>query len=176
MGRKPKESVGKTILRLAVLIAFLVSLAASVYGRSSPGSRAAASRPVHVRSYTRKDGTVVRAHDRALPGTAPKSRRTIVPRSSATREPKPSVVRASRIPARRTPARHIQRSEAAKHAFETTYPCPATGKSSGACPGYVVDHIKPLACGGNDAPGNMQWQTVADGKAKDKVERAGCGC
>ena len=34
-----------------------------------------------------------------------------------------------------------------------------------------VDHVKALACGGADAPSNMQWQTVADGKAKDKWER-----
>jgi hypothetical protein len=38
----------------------------------------------------------------------------------------------------------------------------------------VVDHIQPLACGGADAPSNMQWQTKAEGKAKDKWERAGC--
>jgi hypothetical protein len=40
--------------------------------------------------------------------------------------------------------------------------------------GYVVDHKVPLACGGSDSPGNMQWQTAADAKAKDKVERRGC--
>jgi hypothetical protein len=37
--------------------------------------------------------------------------------------------------------------------------------------GYVVDHVKPLECGGADAPSNMQWQTVAAGKAKDKTRR-----
>lgn len=42
-------------------------------------------------------------------------------------------------------------------------------------PGHVVDHIKPLACGGADAPSNMQWQTTAEAKAKDRVERQGCG-
>jgi hypothetical protein len=30
-------------------------------------------KPVHVRQYTRKDGTVVRAHNRAAPGIARKS-------------------------------------------------------------------------------------------------------
>ena len=40
--------------------------------------------------------------------------------------------------------------------------------------GYVVDHIVPLACGGADAPFNMQWQTVAAAKEKDKVERRLC--
>jgi hypothetical protein len=38
-----------------------------------------------------------------------------------------------------------------------------------------VDHIIPLACGGPDDPTNMQWQTAAAGKAKDKVERKQCG-
>jgi hypothetical protein len=38
----------------------------------------------------------------------------------------------------------------------------------------VIDHIKPLACGEPDVPSNMQWQTIAEGKAKDKVERIGC--
>ena len=27
------------------------------------------------------------------------------------------------------------------------------------CPGYVVDHVRPLASVGADAPSNMQWQT-----------------
>jgi hypothetical protein len=52
-------------------------------------------------------------------------------------------------------------------------PMPINGRTSGACRGYVKDHIKPLACGGADAP-NMQWQTKADGKAKDKWETKGC--
>jgi hypothetical protein len=66
----------------------------------------------------------------------------------------------------------IKRSSAAKAAFERTSPCPSTGKTSGSCKGYVIDHVKPLECGGADAPANMQWQTVADGKAKDKTERS----
>ena len=65
----------------------------------------------------------------------------------------------------------IKRSGAAKDAFKREQPCPATGKSSGKCPGYVIDHKNPLECGGAEAATNMQWQTVADGKAKDKTER-----
>jgi hypothetical protein len=59
------------------------------------------------------------------------------------------------------------RSASAKHEFQLTHPCPATGRTRGACPGYVKDHVVPLACGGPDAPANMQWQTRADAKAKD---------
>jgi hypothetical protein len=33
-----------------------------------------------------------------------------------------------------------------------------------------ADCAKPLECGGADSPGNMQWQTVAAGKAEDKTE------
>ena len=32
----------------------------------------------------------------------------------------------------------------------------------------MIDHVKPFACRGADDPSNMQWQTVADGKAKQR--------
>src|SRR5215470_4838679 len=66
------------------------------------------------------------------------------------------------------------RSASAKHEFQLMHPCPANGHRSGACPGYIKDHVVPLACGGPDAPSNMQWQTRADAKAKDKWERKPC--
>jgi hypothetical protein len=65
----------------------------------------------------------------------------------------------------------IKRSHAAKTAFEREHPCPSTGKTTGRCPGYVVNHVQALECGGPDTSSNMQWQTTADGKAKDKTER-----
>jgi hypothetical protein len=68
----------------------------------------------------------------------------------------------------------MKRSSGAKEAFKREHPCPSTDGQSGPCPGYVIDHIKPLACGGADDPANMQWQTVAEGRAKDKWERIGC--
>ena len=58
----------------------------------------------------------------------------------------------------------------AKEAFRRTHPCPSTGKKYGACPGYVVDHIRALKHGGADDPSNMQWQTRGAAKAKDKWE------
>jgi hypothetical protein len=72
-------------------------------------------------------------------------------------------------PGERNSRGRLERSSAAKSSFERQ-----TGHAGG-WPGHVVDHIVPLACGGSDASSNMQWQTTADGKAKDRVERRGCG-
>ena len=68
----------------------------------------------------------------------------------------------------------IPRSSSAKSEFKREQPCPSTGKPKGACPGYIIDHVIPLCAGGPDAPSNMQWQTVADAKEKDKDERRMC--
>ena len=72
------------------------------------------------------------------------------------------------------PADAAPRSAAAKDAFQRSARCPATGKPRGSCPGYVIDHVQPLCAGGQDRPSNMQWQTIADGKAKDRIERRQC--
>lgn len=72
--------------------------------------------------------------------------------------------------ARRDKHGHIARSSKAKGEFMRRHPCPSTGKKYGACPGYVVDHIVPLKDGGSDSPSNMQWQTKAAAKSKDKHE------
>ncbi|MBI3710324.1 MAG: HNH endonuclease [Proteobacteria bacterium] len=56
---------------------------------------------------------------------------------------------------------HIGRAVQAKDEFRKAHPCPATGKISGPCPGFVVEHIVPLSRGGADRPANMQWQAVA---------------
>lgn len=69
----------------------------------------------------------------------------------------------------------IKRSQSAKVEFKQDNPCPATGARKGPCKGYVIDHMWPLECGGEDHPRNMQWQTIAEGKAKDKWERRACG-
>ena len=70
---------------------------------------------------------------------------------------------------------HTKRSQSAKVEFKHEHPCPATGVRKGPCKNYVIDHIWPLACGGEDHPRNMQWQTIAEGKEKDKWERKMCG-
>ena len=66
------------------------------------------------------------------------------------------------------------RDPAQRKAFMQQHPCPSSWKTKGRCPGYVVDHIKPLCAGGPDAPSNMQWQTIQQAKNKDRLELAQC--
>jgi hypothetical protein len=66
------------------------------------------------------------------------------------------------------------RSQTVKHEFQRQHPCPSTGRTTGACPGYIKDHIRALDCGGPDSVANMQWQTIEAAKAKDKWERKNC--
>ena len=66
------------------------------------------------------------------------------------------------------------RSREVTREFQRGHPCPSTGLTTGACPGYRRDHIVPLACRGPDAVSNMQWQTIRDARAKDRWERKVC--
>ena len=70
----------------------------------------------------------------------------------------------------------VARSAAIVRQFRATHPCPGTGQVQPRCPGYVVDHIVPLCAMGTagDVMANLQWQPVADAKAKDRQERAYC--
>lgn len=65
----------------------------------------------------------------------------------------------------------IARSYAQRAAFRSEWPCPSTGLRAGACHGWSVDHVIPLACGGIDAPVNMQWLPLAMKREKDAFER-----
>ena len=153
---------------LCALILSITVCCPAVYGRTSGSHHSSTSG--YVRGYTRRDGTYVSPHYRHAPTTSAYSGHGSTSRHPYSSgymapgfSPHPSVERDSHG--------RIKRSGAAKNAFKRQQPCPATGRSSGACPGYVIDHVKPLECGGADDPSNMQWQTVADGKAKDKTER-----
>ncbi len=130
---------------------------------------------VKVHGYTRKDGTYVAPYTRSAPheqttttlpttGTPSRSSANVASHEShaSIASTAPGVVRDSHG--------RIKRSEEARAAFERSHPCPATGRSSGACPGYVVDHIVALKRGGADAPSNMEWQTIEAAKAKDRWE------
>ena len=72
-----------------------------------------------------------------------------------------------------TGVEHTLRNSSTVIRFKRLNPCPATGKASGRCTGWIVDHILPLACGGSDSVLNMQWQTKADAKLKDLWEICG---
>ena len=66
------------------------------------------------------------------------------------------------------------RDPGARRAFQKTHPCPSTGRTSGPCPGFVVDHVRPLCAGGSDTPANMQWQSLEESKRKDRLELQEC--
>ena len=157
------------------LMALLLSVAvccATPYGHAGTRhSTSSSSKTVHVRGYTKKDGTYVAPHDRRSSGSSTES--------SSGKAEYSHPYRSGRIASGYTPHSSvsvnshgkIKRSGAAKDAFKRQQPCPSTGRPSGSCPGYVIDHVNPLECGGADDPSNMQWQAIADGKAKDKTER-----
>ena len=62
------------------------------------------------------------------------------------------------------------RSRVLRAEFMRLHPCPSTGQTRGACPGWQVDHIEALVCGGRDELGNLQWLTVEAHRQKTRVE------
>ncbi len=72
------------------------------------------------------------------------------------------------------PAAESRRPSNAEILFRLANPCPSTGETRGPCAGYVIDRIIPVICGGADAPGNMQWQTLTEAREKDRWEAIGC--
>ena len=48
------------------------------------------------------------------------------------------------------------------------------GKHQEPCTGWVVGYLKPLCAGGADRIANMQWQTVATAKRKDREAQKMC--
>ena len=84
-------------------------------------------------------------------------------------------VRVCGIPARYEDGK-IARDPRVLRDFQKLYPCPSTGKTSGACPGWAKDHIIPLASCGCDSVENLQWlphtiKSCAGSKCKDRWER-----
>lgn len=51
-------------------------IAPTTRGTTRSVPKGSPTKSIHVRQYTRKDGTVVRAHNRAAPGTASKTKRS----------------------------------------------------------------------------------------------------
>jgi hypothetical protein len=170
----------------AILAAFVLAFPAYAQrGRSGGGGHSSgrsSSGSVHVRGYSSRSGKSVQPYKRNAPGegrskaSAPHaSKSTRSPRASAPhitspRSPAASHPRATTpaTPGARDSHGRLKRSEKAKEDFLRQ-----TGHPHG-WPGHVVDHKMALACGGADVPSNMQWQTIEEAKAKDKVERQGC--
>lgn len=67
------------------------------------------------------------------------------------------------------PAKKPRRSKSVRRAFTEKSACPATGRFTERCPGYEVDHIVPLACGGSDTVENMQWLTARENRKKGSL-------
>lgn len=70
----------------------------------------------------------------------------------------------------------IKRSTAVLRAFQKIHPCPSTGKTTGACPGWALNHVIPLACGGCDSVANLDWmpneiKSCAEPWCRDRYER-----
>jgi hypothetical protein len=63
------------------------------------------------------------------------------------------------------------RSYKARTDFVKLQACPATALNKLPCPGFYIDHKRPLDCGGADTPANMQWLNEAAWRSKSKWER-----
>lgn len=71
-------------------------------------------------------------------------------------------------------AQALPRSSAVKSEFRQANPCPATGKTRGACPGWQIDHMHPLCAGGIDHPSNLNWIRTEDHKRKTRQDVKAC--
>ncbi len=136
-------------IRALGLAVFFVAVPALAYthGRGGGGGGHSSGHSYGGRSYGSTHYSTSAAHS----STHERSTHTATTRSSST-------------------TTHTKRDPAQRRAFQHSHACPSTGRTSGACPGYVVDHVQALKHGGADSPSNMQWQTTADAKAKDRVE------
>ncbi len=66
------------------------------------------------------------------------------------------------------------RDRAHVRAFRAENPCPATGHTRGACPGFEVDHVQSLCSGGADKKENLQWLSKEDHRFKTLVDVREC--
>lgn len=67
-----------------------------------------------------------------------------------------------------------KRDKAQVRAFRAENPCPATGHTRGACPGFEVDHVQSLCSGGADKKENLQWLSKEDHRFKTLVDVKEC--
>lgn len=151
------------VVSVAIAVAMPTMVEARGGGRSSSGHSHASSHGTrsggHHATSTRSHGTRSATHFRKATGsTTASSHRSTGHRANRA------------VGVERDAQGKIKRTSAARTAFKKQNPCPATGKKSGACPGYVIDHRVALKRGGRDAPSNMQWQTRQAAREKDRTE------
>ena len=173
-------------MRAGRIVLLLLSLALSSSGasamslsasqpaccRRSHSSHSSRTRSYHRRSYRPRTHAprTYRSPRVSHPRTHHSHTYHYHPRTSTRRAPHARTPRARvpHAPGARNSRGRLRRSAEAKDQFMRQ-----TGHAHG-WPDHVVDHIVPLACGGADAPSNMQWQTTQEAKAKDRIERRGC--
>jgi hypothetical protein len=127
------------------------------------GSTSSGGGGIHVEGYTTSKGTYVGPYERHRPGATTHFSQSGIHATARQNQIYLAHISSGYIGARDDHGRII-RNEAAKHEFMRM-----TGFPHGR-PGYVVDHVIALKRGGPDTPNNMQWQTIADAKAKDRWE------
>lgn len=66
------------------------------------------------------------------------------------------------------------RSSSVRAEFRKANPCPATGRKTGACPGWQIDHMHALCAGGLDEPANLNWIRAEDHKRKTRQDVRDC--
>lgn len=66
------------------------------------------------------------------------------------------------------------RSAAVRAEFRKANPCPSTGRLTGACPGWQIDHMHPLCSGGVDQLDNLNWIRTEDHKRKTRQDVKAC--
>lgn len=67
-----------------------------------------------------------------------------------------------------------KRSQVVARELQLIHPCPSTGLRKGRCPGFERDHRLPLCFYGKDTVSNLQWLTVAEHRAKTKLDIKVC--
>lgn len=167
------EHMKRTSIALILAIALLFSQAGMAYAKGGHSSGGRSSGSHSWSSQTSSSKSSHSSSKRSSYGRSSHSHASASHKSKSSVYSSPGTHSGGRQKAtgvKRDTHGRIERSTKAKDSFRKDHPCPSTGKTTGACPGYVIDHIKPLKEGGADSPSNMQWQTVQDAKAKDKWE------
>ena|SRR5438552_11139817 len=135
------------------------------FSLAAPFQPVFAQAPIHGKKDTKKRNPVAKVEQ---PPKQPSRAAPPLKTTSDAKENKRSPSAPAAIAVPRGVSPRTERSIAARQAFERQ-----TGYANGR-PGYMVEHIVPLSCGGTDTPDNMQWLTLAEARRKNRFERARC--